>query len=122
MKSTYLLLVLLLSLGTYGKNEEDYSEEVAIGYARFAIIEWSILTGYKIDRKYLDKSPTVLSGVDDEGVKIIMVLFPTESGSYEATYTINNDGYMERHSTGDWRYSVQQVKKEFTKAPFLPGP
>ncbi len=122
MNKLVLLLSLLLSTHALGKNQSFFNLEVAVGYARIAIIEWSKLSGYKIDRKYLELEPTVLSGIDENGTKIVMVLFPLEKGSYEVTYTINKDGYMKRHTTGAWIYSVEQVQKEFNKAPSLPGP
>lgn len=122
MKVAYLITLLIISSISSAQERVLFSEEVASGYAKIALIEWAIRSGYELDRKYLLNNPEILSGVDDEGIKIVMVLFPTDIGSYEATYTINKDGYMVKHTVGAWIYTIEEIKKEFSKSPFLPGP
>jgi hypothetical protein len=76
MKVVYLITLLFISFISSAQERVLFSAEVASGYAKIALIEWATLSSYELDRKYLLNKPEILSGVDDAGIKIVMVLFP----------------------------------------------
>jgi len=120
MKIFAFIIYILISKTSFASDVFAFSESIASDYARTSLAEWSIVSGYKIKPDELLVKPTVLDGIDSIGSKIVMVLFPSNKGSYHVTFTIKKDGYLERQGMGAWIYSVTKIREQFKQSPFVP--
>ncbi|WP_394133049.1 hypothetical protein [Shewanella maritima] len=120
MKIFAFIIYILLSKLSFASESITFSEQIASDYARTSIEEWSFVSGYKIEPDKLLVEPTILKGVDQTGSKIVMVLFPSSKGSYQVTFTVNKDGYLDKQGVGAWIYTISEIKEQFEQQPFVP--
>lgn len=122
MKIFAFAIYILLSKLSFASETITVNDQIAREYARTSLKEWSFLSGYQINHAELLIEPTIVNGIGKTGSTIVMVLFPSNNGSYQVTFTVNKDGYLERQGMGAWIYSVAEIKEQFNKGPFVPDP
>ena len=120
MKIFAFVIYILLSKLSFASETITESDQVASEYARTSLKEWSLVSSNKIDFSKLSVEPVILKGTDQTGNKVVMVLFPSNRGSYQVTFTVNKDGYLERQGMGVWIYTVEEIQEQFKKMPFVP--
>lgn len=65
--------------------------------------------------------PIILSGINKEGRKLVLVLYRKNSGAFAVGLFINKDGFLEIDSRAETKQSIEELKDQFNIEPFTWG-
>jgi hypothetical protein len=122
------ILLIFVFFFTHGALAEsstgfEFNTVTAEKYAQGALIEWSTPQPSEIERvnAAIQTKPIILSGVNGEGKKLVLVLYRDTIGSFNVGLFVNKDGKLEIDSMGSTSDPVEKIIDQFNVEPFTWG-